>query len=122
MFRCHFELTAYMILYKFSEKCIILIGYKIVESYSGTYKYFFYSIYFSELSQQLEIFFMIYFHIRTWFRKKTLPVHTRTLCALLCTCWLTEICSRTTYIVYIPLELGVFYHLLCLFYHALITS
>ena len=67
MLRCNFELTAYMIFAKFIEKFIIVfVVNKIVKSYSGAYKHFFYTGYVAKLASVMIDFWLLAVTIRPW--------------------------------------------------------
>ena len=65
---------------------------------------------------------MVNFKIWTRFWKKTLPVHTYTVLNLFVTRSPPEISRRTSDIMYIPLKIRLFYHLLCFCYYRFMAS
>lgn len=121
MFGRYPELSAHMVFQQLAEKGIVTVGHQIIKPYTRSYKNFFYTVYPPKLSQQPEIFTMVYLHIRTRLWEQTLPVGARAFCELLFTCRLTEICRRTSHVVDIALKVRVPCHKLRFPYHALVA-
>ena len=117
MLRCNLELTAYMIFAKFIEKIVVVfVVNKIVKSYSGAYKHFFYTGYVAKLAQKRKIFTVVCFHVFAGIREKTLAVFACTVFELCTACRHPEICRGAAHIVDISLKVGVVHHLFCLGY------
>ena len=112
MLGSNLELTAYVMLTQFSEKCIVFICNKIIVSYTTTDKDLFHFGKIAELSEKLYIILVADFCIGANRGVKALPVTAGALLKLLFAGRCTEICRRSAYIVNISLEILVPYKLL----------
>ena len=109
MLRRNSELTAYVVVYKLSEKLVAFVLDKIIKSYSAADKYLFNTIKIAQLSQNVEIFGMRHLHIRAGLWCKTAPVLAKSVLLLLFAGRKSEISRWTAHVAYISFEPRIIY-------------
>lgn len=85
MLRCNLQLTAYMMLYKLTDKLVVFILHKVVVSDSRTYENSLDTLDFSDFTKHFKVFFMVGSECGTRLRRKTFPAHAQSLIQLLFT-------------------------------------
>ena len=122
MLRGNSQLTADVILYKFTEKLVIFIFNKVIKTDSAADKHLFNSLEISQLSQNIKIFRVWHLHIRARCRCKTSSVFTKSELFLLFTWRKSEVCGRSSDIAYVTLESWIIKKTFSLLNNTLFTS
>ena len=109
--RSHAELPGYMVLTYFPHKSLIRVEHHVVEADAGTHENFFHLWQLSDRPKYVEVFPVVRDQVWTWFRGEALPVFAGTDFQLLFAGRRSEIGSRTTDVMDVAFEFGVFCHL-----------
>ena len=110
MLRSYTKLSAYMIFGKFIKKSLVRVCQHIIETHTGTDKYFFYFWKIPELTKKRNVIFVIRGQILTWLRKQTMTVLANASGQLFLAGRLAKVRCRSAYIVDISLEIFLLGH------------